>query len=50
MIQGMPVHPHEHMAMFDGSIWISDFKQMHGFYPGDAYRTAKPPYKMYRHD
>lgn len=50
IIQGMAGHPHGHMAMFDGQIWISDFKQMHGFYPGSAYRGAQPSYRIYRHD
>lgn len=50
IIQGIAGYLHGHMAMFDGSIWISDFRQKHGFYPGDAYRTNKPFYKMYRHD
>jgi CHAP domain. len=50
VIQSISGHPDGHMAMFDGQIWISDFKQMHGFYPGPAYRTSQPTYKMYRHD
>ncbi|RDK00704.1 cytoplasmic protein [Paraburkholderia lacunae] len=50
VIQPIPGHPDGHMTMFDGQIWISDFKQMHGFYPGPAYRSAQPPYKIYRHD
>ncbi|MBB5411894.1 hypothetical protein HDG34_005860 [Paraburkholderia sp. HC6.4b] len=50
VIRSIPDHPHGHMAMYDGQIWISDFRQQHGFYPGPAYRSAKPPYRMYRHD
>jgi NlpC/P60 family len=50
VIEAIPRHPHGHMAMFDGDIWISDFKQQHGFYPGPDYRAAAPRYKMYRHD
>lgn len=50
VIQAIDGHPDGHMAMYDGHIWISDFRQYHGFYPGPAYREAKPPYKMYRHD
>lgn len=38
-----------HMCMFDGSIWISDFKQFRGLYPGPRYRNEKPSYKIYRH-
>ena len=50
VIQPIAGHDDGHMAMYDGQIWISDFKQLHGFYPGPAYRAAQPPYKMYRHD
>ena len=50
VIQPITDHPDGHMAMYDGAIWISDFKQPHGFYPGPAYRSARPPYKIYRHD
>lgn len=49
VIQPMPGHPDGHMAIYDGHIWISDFKQYHGFYPGESYRHIKPPYKIYRH-
>lgn len=48
VIQSIPGHPHGHMAMYDGKQWVSDFKQR-TMYPGDAYRSAKPPYKIYRH-
>jgi hypothetical protein len=50
VIQPIVGHPDGHMAMFDGSIWISDFRQYHRFYPSQAYRNAHPPYKIYRHD
>ncbi|MGF6505037.1 CHAP domain-containing protein [Paraburkholderia sp. 32] len=50
VIQAITGHPYGHMAMFDGQIWISDFRQLHGFYPGQAYRTMKPTYKIFRHD
>jgi len=36
-----------HAAMFDGDIWISDFRQSE-LYPGSGYRTARPPYIIYR--
>lgn len=49
VIQPAPGHPDGHMAIYDGTHWISDFKQLHGFYPGPAYRNAQPAYKMYRH-
>ncbi|MFC0180967.1 hypothetical protein [Thorsellia kenyensis] len=38
---------HGHSAMFDGKIWISDFKQQ-TFYPGNDYLISKPQYKIYR--
>jgi hypothetical protein len=54
VIQPAPGHPAGHMAIFDGSIWVSDFKQTHpgpqGFYPGPAYRQAHPAYKTYRYN
>jgi hypothetical protein len=50
VIDAIPRHPHGHMTMFDGDIWISDFRQPRGFYPGPDDRTAAPRYKMYRHD
>lgn len=50
VIQAIAGHDDGHMAMYDGEIWISDFKQYYGFYPGPEYRNVKPPYKMYRHD
>jgi hypothetical protein len=49
IVQPIPGHPHGHMAMFDGTHWISDFVQMHGIYPGQSYRDAKPAYQIYRH-
>ncbi|WP_243428349.1 EF-hand domain-containing protein [Leclercia adecarboxylata] len=42
-------HPHGHMAMFDGTQWVSDFKQNQGYYPGKDYVKAKPAYVFYRH-
>lgn len=50
VIQSITGHPDGHMAMYDGTRWISDFKQYHGFYPSQQYRNAHPPYKIYRHD
>ena len=44
-------HPHGHMAMFNGSIWVSDFKQTRGGnspYPGTLYRQVKPNFAIYR--
>ncbi|VTM10836.1 Phage-related lysozyme (muraminidase) [Raoultella terrigena] len=42
-------HPHGHMAMFNGKLWVSDFKQNNGYYPGGDYRKAKPIFVFYRH-
>jgi hypothetical protein len=50
VIESIPRHPDGHTAMYDGQIWISDFRQLHGLYPGKEYRDARPLYKMYRHD
>ncbi len=50
VIQATGTHTSGHMATFDGRIWISDFRQMHGFYPGPENRANRPAYKMYRHD
>ncbi|MCX4165329.1 MULTISPECIES: CHAP domain-containing protein [Paraburkholderia] len=50
VIQPIPDHPYGHMAMFDGNIWISDFRQYHGYYPSQAYRDIKPPVVIYRHN
>lgn len=49
IIQPIPGHPHGHMTMYDGKLWISDFKQLHGLYPGASYRTQKPAFKVYRY-
>lgn len=49
IVQPIPGHPHGHMAMFGGSIWISDFKQWRGLYPGKAYRAEKPAFTIYRY-
>jgi hypothetical protein len=48
VIQPIPNHPHGHMAMYDGHVWISDFRQYHGMYPGPSYRALAPTYRIYR--
>lgn len=49
IIQPIPGHPYGHMAMFNGTQWISDFRQEQlGFYPGSAYQNLKPAFIMYR--
>lgn len=37
-----------HIQMFDGKIWLSDFRQKADVYPGSAYRNAKVAYEIYR--
>ena len=49
VIQPIPGHPHGHMTMFNGKIWVSDFRQYHGLYPGKSYRDLKPAFTIYRH-
>jgi len=48
IIKAFAGHPHGHMMMYDGTQWISDFKQR-TFYPGGAYRRAQPSYEVYRY-
>lgn len=38
VIQAAPHHVHGHMAMFNGTHWVSDFVQERGFYPAQIYR------------
>jgi len=49
VIQDILGHADGHMAMFNGTHWVSDFVQLHGFYPGPAYRAIKPAYVLYRY-
>jgi peptidoglycan hydrolase-like protein with peptidoglycan-binding domain len=49
IIQPIPGHPHGHATMYNGSQWISDFRQNNGLYPGSSYRKIKPSYAIYRH-
>lgn len=39
--------PAGHIAMFNGSIWESDFKQK-DMWSGPGYRKYQPDYKLYR--
>jgi len=48
IMQNFADHPHGHMPMYTGSKWISDFVQI-DFWPGPAYRTSKPTFKIYRY-
>lgn len=50
IIEGFTGHPIGHMQMFDGTIWISDFKQKVDFWPGPAWRKVPhPAFKIYRY-
>jgi len=49
VIDPIPGHPNGHMAMFNGSNWVSDFTQTHGLYPGPSYRSARPKFTIYRY-
>ncbi|ELY5789129.1 hypothetical protein SNN55_001031 [Cronobacter turicensis] len=40
-------NPSGHMTMYDGTQWISDFRQS-SMYPGPGYRAAQPAFKIYR--
>jgi hypothetical protein len=43
-------HLDGHMAMYDGTDWISDFKQPgKTAYPGSDYERAKPKIVIYRY-
>lgn len=37
-----------HIQMFNGHIWISDFRQRTDLYPGPAYRRDQPAYRLFR--
>ena len=37
VIQSIPGHPAGHMVMYNGKKWVSDFVQLHGYYPGAQY-------------
>lgn len=49
VIQAAPHHVHGHMAMFNGTHWVSDFVQEKGFYPAQIYRDQNISYKLYRY-
>lgn len=49
VIQAAPHHVHGHMAMFNGTHWVSDFVQERGFYPAQIYRDQNIPYALYRY-
>jgi len=37
-----------HIQMFNGSIWVSDFRQRADIYPGPAYRKEQVAYRLFR--
>lgn len=41
-------HPHGHIQMYNGTQWVSDFKQPRRFWPGEDYEYDEPPYVIYR--
>lgn len=49
IVQPISGHPHGHMAMYDGTYWVSDYTQPNGLYPGSSYKAAKPSYTIYRY-
>lgn len=48
VIQSFPGNDAGHMAMFNGAIWVSDFRQRADIYPGPGYRKYQPAYQIYR--
>ncbi len=47
VIQSINGHPHGHICMYNGTQWVSDFKQR-DMWPGSAYRKTPPRYNIYR--
>jgi hypothetical protein len=47
VFQAIGEHRKGHMAMFDGTRWISDFRQLNFYVLKDG---SKPTYKIYRYD
>lgn len=41
-------HPNGHIEMFDGTDYISDFKQPRGFWPGGSFQSYQPQFTIYR--
>jgi len=40
-------HPHGHIQMYNGTQWVSDFRQ-NNFWPGSAYSTNTPNYTIFK--
>ncbi|WP_312903043.1 glycoside hydrolase family 24 protein [Chryseobacterium taichungense] len=47
VIQSIANHPHGHICMYNGSQWVSDFKQI-DMWPGPRYRKNPPRYNIFR--
>ena len=47
VIQETTASKNGHIAIYNGTNWVSDFKQPE-FWPGPSYRSEHPPYKIYR--
>jgi hypothetical protein len=47
VIQSISGHVHGHICMFNGTIWISDFRQR-DFWGGSAYRNSRPRVNFFR--
>lgn len=47
VINGFAGNPHGHMALYNGTNWVSDFMQR-DLYPGRSYRAHRPTYIIYR--
>jgi len=50
VFQAPSASPHGHIQMFNGTIWVSDFRQHDAsdIYPGSKYREEKVSYEIYR--
>jgi len=56
VIQPHTVRVEGHVAMYNGTMWVSDFKQDRlknkpdrGLWPGSLYKETKPAVKLYRY-
>jgi hypothetical protein len=53
VFQGTSATPEGHMQLFDGTQWVSDFKQKDKIWPSNdsksAWQTQRPAYKIYRY-
>lgn len=47
VIEAFGTHVHGHIQMYNGSQWISDFRQR-DFWPGSSYRNTQPGFVIYR--